>query len=114
MKPHFSAARWSKDGGKRTTRRAENARLGVETTTRCVRTAPSETKCLRRFIARPATPASRSRDEAAFFRCQVVQGRGQAHDEARGKCEAWRRDYNEVRPHSAIGNEVPAALHRAP
>jgi putative transposase len=35
-------------------------------------------------------------------------------DEARGKCEAWRRDYNEVRPHSAIGNEVPAALHRAP
>jgi transposase InsO family protein len=32
-------------------------------------------------------------------------------DEARGKCEAWRRDYNEVRPHSAIGNQVPAALH---
>jgi putative transposase len=34
-------------------------------------------------------------------------------DEARRKCEAWRRDYNEVRPHSALGNEVPAALHRA-
>ena len=34
-------------------------------------------------------------------------------DEARRKCEAWRRDYNEVRPHSAIGNEVPASLHRA-
>ena len=34
-------------------------------------------------------------------------------DEARQKCEAWRRDYNEVRPHSALGNEVPAALHRA-
>ena len=33
-------------------------------------------------------------------------------DEAVRKCEAWRRDYNEVRPHSAIGNEVPAALHR--
>ena len=28
-------------------------------------------------------------------------------DEARRKCEAWRRDYNEVRPHSAIGNKVP-------
>jgi len=27
--------------------------------------------------------------------------------------EAWRRDYNEVRPHSAIGNEVPASLHRS-
>jgi putative transposase len=34
-------------------------------------------------------------------------------DEARRKCEAWRRDYNEVRPHSAIGNEVPIMLHRA-
>jgi putative transposase len=34
-------------------------------------------------------------------------------DEARRTCEAWRRDYNEVRPHSAIGNEVPASLHRA-
>src|SRR5262249_42232264 len=32
--------------------------------------------------------------------------------EARRKCEAWRRDYNEVRPHSAIGNQVPAMLHR--
>jgi len=34
-------------------------------------------------------------------------------DEARRKCEAWRRDYNEVRPHSAIGNKVPIELHRA-
>lgn len=31
-------------------------------------------------------------------------------DDARSKCEAWRRDYNEVRPHSAIGNKPPAAL----
>src|SRR6516162_4964941 len=34
-------------------------------------------------------------------------------DEARRKCEAWRRDYNEIRPHSAIGNQVPAMLHRS-
>ena len=34
-------------------------------------------------------------------------------DEARRKCEACRRDYNEVRPHSAIGNKVPIMLHRA-
>jgi putative transposase len=33
-------------------------------------------------------------------------------DEAARKCEAWRRDYNQVRSHSAIGNQVPAALHR--
>ena len=30
-------------------------------------------------------------------------------DDAREKCEAWRRDYNEVRPHSAIGNKPPIA-----
>ena len=30
------------------------------------------------------------------------------------KLEAWRRDYNEERPHSAIGNNVPAALTKLP
>lgn len=34
-------------------------------------------------------------------------------DDARRKCEAWRRDYNEVRPHSVIGNQVPAMLHQS-
>ena len=28
----------------------------------------------------------------------------QSLDDARRKCEAWRRDYNEERPHSAIDN----------
>jgi len=31
-------------------------------------------------------------------------------DDAVQKCEAWRRDYNEVRPHSAIGNRPPISL----
>ncbi|MCO4091564.1 MAG: transposase [Sphingorhabdus sp.] len=26
---------------------------------------------------------------------------------AQAKCEAWRRDYNEVRPHSSLGNQTP-------
>jgi putative transposase len=30
-------------------------------------------------------------------------------DDARSKCEAWRREYNEERPHSAIGNQTPIA-----
>lgn len=30
--------------------------------------------------------------------------------DARDKLEAWRRDYNEVRPHSAIGNKPPVTL----
>ena len=28
-------------------------------------------------------------------------------DAARSKTEAWRKDYDEVRPHSAIGNKPP-------
>ncbi|MBW0159660.1 integrase core domain-containing protein, partial [Sedimentimonas flavescens] len=27
------------------------------------------------------------------------------------KLEAWRRYYNEERPHGAIGNKVPIAMH---
>jgi putative transposase len=30
--------------------------------------------------------------------------------DARRNCEAWRRDYNEERPHSAIRNKVPIEL----
>ena len=29
-------------------------------------------------------------------------------DDARTKIETWRIDYNEVRPHSALGNRIPA------
>jgi putative transposase len=33
--------------------------------------------------------------------------------DAAEKLEAWRRDYNERRPHGAIGNNVPAALMKS-
>jgi putative transposase len=31
-------------------------------------------------------------------------------DDARKKCQDWYRDYNEERPHSAIGNKTPSEL----
>ncbi len=31
-------------------------------------------------------------------------------EDARSKSEAWRRDYNEVRPHSSIGHKAPVEL----
>ena len=34
-------------------------------------------------------------------------------DDAREKVEAWRQDYNNVRPHSALGQMVPARFARA-
>ena len=37
-------------------------------------------------------------------------------EEARGRLEAWRQDYNTVRPHSSLGDLTPAefALHITP
>ena len=35
-------------------------------------------------------------------------------DDAREKIESWRRDYNEHRPHSSLGNLPPAELARRP
>ena len=32
---------------------------------------------------------------------------------AKLKCEAWRRDYNEVRPHSSFGHRAPVELAEA-
>ncbi len=34
-------------------------------------------------------------------------------DDARAKCEAYRREYNEERPHSAIGNKTPVEFMKA-
>ena len=31
-------------------------------------------------------------------------------EDARSRCEAWRIDYNEVRPHSSIGYKTPIEL----
>ena len=35
-------------------------------------------------------------------------------DDAREKLEAWRSDYNELRPHSAIGDKPPVLVHFRP
>jgi transposase InsO family protein len=33
-------------------------------------------------------------------------------DEARAVTEAWREDYNRVRPHGALGNRTPSEFAR--
>ena len=35
-------------------------------------------------------------------------------EDAREKLEAWRSDYNELRPHSAIGDKPPSLVHFRP
>ena len=37
----------------------------------------------------------------------------QALDDARRKLALWRYDYNNVRPHSSLGNQTPAEARRA-
>ena len=34
-------------------------------------------------------------------------------EDARSRCEAWRMEYNEVRPHSSIGQKTPIELVKA-
>jgi len=47
-------------GSSTSTRRDENARLGVETTTRCSRTARSAIKCLQCFMGGAGHPGHRT------------------------------------------------------
>lgn len=64
-------------------------------------------------FSRPGKPTDNAFIEAfnGRFRAECLN----AHwfltlDDAREKLEHWRRDYNEVRPHGAIGNKSPIAL----
>jgi putative transposase len=64
-------------------------------------------------FSRPGKPTDNSFIESfnGKFRAECLN----AHwfltlDDARQKMEHWRRDYNEVRPHSAIGNKPPISL----
>ena len=63
-------------------------------------------------FSRPGKPTDNAFIES--FNCKIWAECLNAHwflslDDARQKMEEWRRDYNEVRPHSAIGNRPPIA-----
>lgn len=67
-------------------------------------------------FSRPGKPTDNAFIESlnGKFRAECLNANWfRSLDEAQRKCEAWRRDYNEVRPHSAIGNQVPAMHHRS-
>ncbi len=68
-------------------------------------------------FSRPGKPTDNAYIEAfnGRFRAECLN----AHwfmglEDTAEKLEAWRVDYNEERPHSAIGNKVPAALMKLP
>ncbi|MBF2714374.1 IS3 family transposase [Agrobacterium vitis] len=64
-------------------------------------------------FSRPGKPTDNSYIESfnGKFRAECLNAHWfMSLDDARSKMEDWRRDYNEFRPHSAIGNKVPISL----
>jgi transposase InsO family protein len=63
-------------------------------------------------FSRPGKPTDNSFIESfnGKFRAECLNANWfLSLDEAPQKCEAWRRDYNDVRPHSSIGNAERAS-----
>ena len=68
-------------------------------------------------FSRPGKPTDNAHAEAfnARFRAECLNQHWFLDlDDARAKVESWRVDYNEVRPHGAIGDRPPMALISAP
>jgi len=68
-------------------------------------------------FSRPGKPTDNANVES--FNASVRLGCVGRHwflglDDARNKVEDWRREYNEVRPHSAIGDRTPMSLIHQP
>ena len=64
-------------------------------------------------FSRPGKPTDNSFNESfnGKFRSECLNTHWFMNlDDARQKMEDWRRDYNEIRPHSAIGNKPPISL----
>jgi putative transposase len=64
-------------------------------------------------FSRPGKPTDNAYIESfnGSFRSECLNAHWfMSLDDAREKLETWRRDYNTVRPHSAIGNNAPISL----
>jgi len=62
-------------------------------------------------FSRPGKPTDNAESFNGRFRAECLNTHWfLSLADAREKLEHWRRDYNEVRPHSAIGNKPPITL----
>jgi transposase InsO family protein len=83
---------------------------------------PADVGAPRTAGARPAAQPRRKPTDNAHAEAFNARFRAECLDEhwfldlgdARAKVESWRVDYNEVRPHSAIGDRPPMALISGP
>jgi putative transposase len=62
--------------------------------------------------SRPGKPTNNAVIESfnGKFRAECLNAHWFMIDDARQKCDAWRKDYKEQRPHSSIGNKAPIEL----
>ena len=63
------------------------------------------------YFSRPGKPTDNALIESfnGSFRDECLQTNWfLSLEDARAKIEQWRRDYNEFRPHSSIGNKTPS------
>ena len=68
-------------------------------------------------FSRPGKPTDNAFIESfnGTFRAECLNAHWfMSLEDARQKMESWRRDYNEVRPHSSIGNRAPIELTNCP
>ena len=63
----------------------------------------TDAETVRRFVLRRAAEVVKESGKSDFLAFTSLE-------HARTVIAAWRRDYNQVRPHSALGNLTPAAF----
>ena len=66
---------------------------------------------VRLHFSRPGKPSDNALIESfnGSFRDECLQTNWfLSLEDARAKIEQWRRDYNEFRPHSSLGNKTPS------
>ena len=72
---------------------------------------------VRLAFSRPGKPTDNALIESfnARFRMECLNEHWfLSLDDAQEKVETWRRDYNEQRPHSSLGNLAPAEYAQSP
>ncbi len=68
------------------------------------------------YVSRPGKPTDNALIDSQNAKCRAECLNAQGFmslDDARTKCEAWRRGDNDVRPHGGIGNKPRASLMKS-
>src|SRR6516165_6563625 len=105
--------RYSKRSAGKLVSRKQSGSIKAQSLSPAISTSGLISAVSRSTFSRPGKPTDNAFIESfnGKFRAECLNAHWfMSLDDARRKCEAWRRDYNEERPHSAIGNKAPIEL----